>query len=266
MPDNTFAQNPYAPGGQYYGVMPDGNGNYYKYENGNWVQVGKPTPPSQYVAPGNNSWINNNPYAQGGVLYNSQRPPVSAAPPVIYRPPQQQQPQGPQQSPSNNVTDAQYSDLMKQLLSNLTSVIGNNGGQQSGGTGGMGQVSSGIEVGPVWAPGKVASASAGIKAGGSRAMPANMAGAGAGAQGLLGKIFGDNMRIGSQEAASDFDRSASYANAQQNLASQKAHAQSTLSGAELLARLQAMQMNNDSFRQNQAWQLLGGIGGLTGLM
>ncbi len=155
------------------------------------------------------------------------------------------------------------SSLLDSLLKGLTSGSGSSGGTPAPASGsGQAAVTSGIDTGPVWSPSQTTAGAAAINSGANATPPAALAGMG-NAQGTLDRMFQDTMRQNSAQDATDFSRSAAYANAQQDLASQKAHAQSGLSSAELLARLQAQQYQQSLFQSgmqnNILQQLLGGL-------
>lgn len=235
------ARNPFAPGGAMYG-----QNTTDAYNNG--AMVGVP--------PGLTGWYNNNSYAAGG--RNFGQPAAGTVVTAQNNNTQRQlneayanQLAARQQQPA---AVAPNTNLLKQLLEGLKPSSG--GGSAGGQIGaGMGAVSSGIDVGPVWDASQTAAGEAAIRSG-AGTPPPQVAASGSS---TVNRLYQDAMRSNLAADATEFARAAAYANAQQQLASQKARAQSGLSSAELLARLQAQQYQQQAFDNGLNNALLGGV-------
>jgi hypothetical protein len=244
---NQFLRNPFAPGGAMYGQ--NTTDAYENTSSINGVALGNSK--SNYLAnpyaPGGANWgeparntvqtrYNNNTQRQIEDAYYNQKRREQWAPVAPVQPPVQ----------------SGGGDLLKKLIDGL----GKGGGDDSPATpgDGLGKVTSAITAGPVWTPAQVASGEAAIR-GGAQAPAA----VGAMGNSTLDRMYADTMAQNSGRDAVDFTRSSAYANAQQQLASQKAQAQSGLGNAQLLARLEAMKLQQKAFDNSFLTDLLGGL-------
>lgn len=245
--------NPYAPGGASYEALRSGQVPYGTVSQ-------NPNPGPLWTG---TRWDLDNPYAAGGAKFGYQPglAPNWTTQQLGHSAQAQKQAEQARQAKQNQPTNP-----LADILGNLIDRLGGSGGSGGGGIpgGGMGTVTSGIDVGPVWSDSQVQAGANALKAAGAAPAPsgafANVSGPAAAA---LQRQYGDMMRGEMSSAATDFTRGAAYANAQQQLASEKARAQSNLSSAELLARLQAQQyqnqLNNEMRSQSLVTGLLGSL-------
>lgn len=131
------------------------------------------------------------------------------------------------------------------------------GGMGGAGTG-IGQYKTGITAGldGVYGPQQRSDAMAALGAPGGVGAFSGVPGA-AGAE--LGQQFRDALGAATGEASSDMDRAFSYANSQQQLASQKARSGAGLGLANLLADINAGNVNSRVAQRNAMFQLLSSL-------
>lgn len=201
--------------------------------------------------PGLTNWNYNNPYAGGGLNFGQ-----PAAGTVV--------------TPQNNNTQSQLNDSYQWQLAERQQQAGagqgggnfladmlkqiQSGMGGAGGTGGI-NYSSGITAGPVYTPDQVAQASNGMQqyANTVAAQPLNAPGVTGGMQAAMQR----QMKDGTSAGVSQFQRDAAYGNAQHQLASERARAQSGV-------RLANLGQNIQSQNQNQLMRLLQMMTGMIG--
>lgn len=235
-------KNPYAPGGSLYDQYRQGNAGYGQN-------------PSPNIASGlmtGTEWWRENPYAPGGIHYG-QQPGYTAA----------------GQNPISQQLAASYQQQKAAELQRagqggpspgsnpLGGALGQLLGQIGTGLGGGINYSSGITAGPVYSPQQTAAAQQGIGSYGQQqaAQPLAAPGTPAGMQSALARQLQDATRAGTTQAQTQFGRDAAFKNAQQDLASQTARAQSGVGLANLGLQLQQSQMQP----LMQLLQMFGGL-------
>jgi len=249
-------RNPYAPGGMLYDSYRQGGAGY---DYGGVYEM-----PMVHGGPRSPNNPNGNTYAPGGINYGYQpgMAPNWTSQQLAQSSINQGLPVGPPGYPAGGggAGGAAGAGAGSGGLSGLGDMLSKLAGQ--GGGGGGINYSSGITAGPVWGPGQVAQAQQGIGTAGqaSASQPLAVPNAPAGMQSELQRQLQDATRAGTSQAQTQFGRDAAYKNAQQQLASEQARAQSGIQGANL--GLQMQQLNQQPLLQ--LMKLFGGmIGGIT---